>query len=85
MATPTPDFSGLTAHQRALLDAGGWQLGRGKQPPRGIVKKLLQRGLVVARPKRVMAAVVDEYEVPVEVSAAWRERAAAASASANVS
>jgi hypothetical protein len=70
MAT-VPDFSGLTAHQRALLDAGGWQLGRGKQPARGIVKKLLRRGLVVATPKRVIAAVVDEYLVPQEVATAW--------------
>jgi hypothetical protein len=73
MASPTPDFSGLTAHQRALLDAGGWQLGRGKQPARGIVKKLLQRGLVVAKPRRIMAAVVDEYVVPEAVIEAWRE------------
>ncbi|HWH75073.1 MAG TPA: hypothetical protein VNV16_12500 [Methylibium sp.] len=68
----TPDFSGLTAHQRAVLDAGGWQLGRGKQPARGTVRKLLQRGLVIARPRRVMAAVVDEYEVPAHVAAAWQ-------------
>jgi len=81
MAT-APDFSGLTAHQRALLDAGGWQLGRGKQPARGIVKKLLQRGLVVARPKRVMAAVVDEYEVPAAVADSWRQRRNASSEAA---
>lgn len=70
-----PDFSDLTPRQQHVLDAGGWRLGQGKQPLKQTVQKLLDRGLVVAEPKRLMAAIVNEYSVPADVSAAWRERA----------
>lgn len=66
------DFSALTPRQQRLLAAGGWRLGRGKQPLKCTVAKLLERGLIVAEPRNVISTKVDEYSVPAEVSAAWR-------------
>ncbi len=72
------DFSGLTPRQQQLLAAGGWRasIGMGKQPTPHTVRKLVERGLLVAEPRRFMLATITEYRVPADVSAAWRDRAA---------
>jgi len=71
------DFSELTDNQQALITQGGWRTGgMGKIPRPGTVRKLLQRGLVIQRTRRVFGVDVREYDVPEEVSAAWHARTA---------
>lgn len=68
---PRFDFTGITARQSIVLSAGGWQIGRGKQPPKGSLQRLVDRGLVVPRERQYMRATITEYDVPSEVQAAW--------------
>ena len=78
------NFSGLTLIQQDVLTFQGWQLRARypdgsvrRQPSRRSVQKLLDRGLVIAREKRIcpvsLPVIVTEYEVPVAVHIAWRQ------------
>lgn len=65
------DFSGLTPAQQRVLTFQGWSMGQGKQPSKATVRKLVDRGLLVARERKFMATTVTEYDVPIPVHAAW--------------
>lgn len=72
----TYDFTGLTHAQQEVLTFAGWHMGCGRVQPRTkTVQKLLDRGLVVRRlvsdDQGVLAFDVAEYDVPMEVHAAW--------------
>ena len=66
------DFSGLTAAQADILTRKGWEPRSGKQPNPLAMRKLIDRGLVVARPVQVLRATVTAYDVPAAVHVAWR-------------
>ena len=77
MAIPY-DFTKLTHAQQEVLTFAGWQMNRDlpfAQPGKSTVKKLIERGLVVAHEVNVHRAgigvTVTEYEVPFDVHAAW--------------
>ena len=74
------DFSRLTTTQKELLTYGGWSVGcqfPPVQPQPRTVAKLIARGLLVHRKTKYGAGfVVDEYEVPVGVHAAWCDHCA---------
>lgn len=67
------DFSNLTGAQQSLLTFQGWAPGarHTKQPRPGTVKKLIDRGLVVASTRPFMGISVPVYEVPLDVHMAW--------------
>lgn len=73
------DFTNLTEAQQRLLTMCGWEPGSfQKQPRPGTVKKLLERGLLVARERPFMGIKVTVYEVPMPVHIAWCELCAQA-------
>lgn len=68
------DFSRLTVAQQELLTYQGWHVGCGMpevQPRPATVRKLIQRGLVIEREVQYGSMTVKEYEVPLDVHAAW--------------
>lgn len=65
------DFSGLTPAQADILTRKGWEPRSGKQPNPLAMRKLIERGLVVARPVQVLRTTVTAYDVPAAVHAAW--------------
>lgn len=70
------DFSGLTADQRRLMDAGGWTAdGTQAAPSRPATQTLVSRGLLesytATQEDDHGSYRVTEYFVPLEVRAAW--------------
>lgn len=67
------DFTNLTERQQELLTYGGWYGGSRllPQPSQATVRKLLDRGLLVAHELRDGALSWTEYEVPTAVHIAW--------------
>jgi hypothetical protein len=70
------DFSGLTADQRRLMDAGGWAAdGTQAAPSRPATQTLVSRGLLesytATQEDDHGSYRVTEYFVPLEVRAAW--------------
>lgn len=66
------DFTNLTEAQMKLLTFCGWAPGSfQKQPRPATVKKLLERGLLVASERRFMNVKVTVYEVPMAAHIAW--------------
>ena len=69
------DLSGLTFKQKLLLTLQGWHVGSEMlpQPKPETVKKLIERGLVIPKERLHNGVKVIEYEVPLDVHAAWCE------------
>lgn len=70
------DFSGLTAEQRRVMDAGGWTAdGTQAAPSRPATQMLVSRGLLesytATQEDDHGSYRVTEYFVPLEVRAAW--------------
>jgi len=66
------DFSKLTDCQQRVLTFQGWVIGSPfPQPDKRTVKKLIDRGLVIAHPRTSHNFTVIEYEVPYPVHYAW--------------
>jgi hypothetical protein len=77
------DFSCLTPAQEWLICLCGWHIGATwpdgsmrPQPGKRTVRKLIERGLVVPRERRD-GYLVTEYDVPLDVHAAYCFRGAA--------
>lgn len=71
------DFRGLTPAQHAVLSLAGWTIGCGRsQPQPRTMRRLIERGLVVAYDVADRGAIVTEYLVPVAVHIAWCARCA---------
>ena len=68
------DFRGLTANQQALLTFQGWTVEDARQrvqPSPKTANKLIDRGLVIAHQFTRYGLSITEYEVPIDVHAAW--------------
>ena len=70
------DFTGLTQTQERLLTFQGWVEGQSNKPSQRTISKLLERGLIVEKPRHIGGSVPMAYIVPVHVHMLWCEHCA---------